>query len=112
LAERALGLAQQHKERGHEACALKVLGDIALDERKRDAERAEVYYRQALALCSDLGMRPLAAHCRMGIGSAHASRGSLTEAKAEIGAALDQFHDMGMTLWRDRAQAVFSAMAE
>ncbi|HKY08518.1 MAG TPA: adenylate/guanylate cyclase domain-containing protein, partial [Candidatus Binatia bacterium] len=90
-AERALALAQQHKERGHEACALKVLGDISLHEGRRDCQRAETRYQDALTLCNDLGMRPLAAHCRMGLGSALAARGAPAEAKSEIGAALDQF---------------------
>ena len=111
-AERAAALARQHKERGHEAWALKLLGDIAMHDGRRDAGRAEVYYAEALSLCHDLGMRPLAAHCRMGIGSVHVVRGSMTPARSEITAAIHQFHDLEMMLWRDRAQAVLNSLPE
>jgi tetratricopeptide (TPR) repeat protein len=111
-AERALALAQQHKERGHEAWAVKLLGDTAMHQGRRNIDRAEGHYRQALSLCQDLGMRPLAAHCRMGIGSVHAARGSIAMARSEIAAAIDQFRDLSMTLWQSRAQAVLNNLPE
>ena len=111
-AERALALARQHKERGHEACALKLLGDTSMHEDRRDVERAEARYRQAWTLCRDLGMSPLAAHCQMGIGAVHAARGSMAQAKSEIAAAIEQFRGMEMTLWQERAQAVLENLPE
>src|SRR5262245_63548934 len=33
-----------------------------------DAERGETHYRQALALAEPRGMRPLVAHCHLGLG--------------------------------------------
>jgi tetratricopeptide (TPR) repeat protein len=62
-AERALNLARAHKDRGHEAWALRLLGDIACRREPQEAEAAEGHYRQALALATELGMRPLGAHC-------------------------------------------------
>src|SRR5262245_28209747 len=50
LAERAVVLAREHGERGHEAYALRLLGDIAARRDPPARERAEAYYRQALAL--------------------------------------------------------------
>ncbi len=111
-AERALALAKQHKERGHEACALKLLGDTSIHEGRREVAKAEARYRQAWTLCRDLGMAPLAAHCRMGIGTVYAARGSMAEAKAEVAAAMDQFRGMEMSLWEERAQAVFKTLPE
>jgi predicted ATPase len=111
-AERALALAHQHKERGHEACALKLLGDISMHEHRRDAQRAEANYRQALELCRGLGMRPLVAHCQMGMGSVYAARGSMPQTKAEISAAIDEFRGMEMTLWQDRAQAALDRLTQ
>lgn len=105
-AERALALAQQYKERGHEACTLKVLGDTSMHEGRRDVEKAEAHYRQAWTLCRDLDMNPLAAHCQMGIGGVYAARGSMAEAKSEITAAIERFRAMEMNLWQERAQAV------
>ena len=68
LAERALALAREHQERGHEAYALRLLGDIAAQRDPLERDQAEAYYRQALALAKELGMRPLLAHCHLGLG--------------------------------------------
>src|SRR5678815_5973726 len=48
-AQRALGLARQHKERGHEAYTLRLLGEIAAREEPLDIGKAENHYCQALA---------------------------------------------------------------
>src|ERR1044071_7986077 len=65
-AQRALGRTRQHKERGHEAHTLRLLGEIAAREDPADIAKAEDHYRQALALAEELGMRPLIAHCHLG----------------------------------------------
>src|SRR5215472_1373382 len=62
-AARALALATQTKERGYEAWAHKLLGDIALRNDSTEREQAEKYYNQALGLAKELRMRPLEAHC-------------------------------------------------
>ncbi len=103
VAERALELAKQYKERGHEAWALKTLGDIAMHEGRRDPARADANYRRALVLCHELGMSPLAAHCRMGTGAVHAALGASERARLEITAAAEQFSAMEMTHWQNRA---------
>ena len=72
LAERALALACEHQERGHEAYALRLLGDIAAQRDPPHVEQAEAYYQQALTLAEELGMRPLQAHCHHGLGTLYA----------------------------------------
>jgi tetratricopeptide (TPR) repeat protein len=69
LAERAFDLARAHKERGHEAWALRLLGEIAARQAPPEIESAAHHYRQALALADKLGMRPLVAHCHLGLGT-------------------------------------------
>ena len=44
---------------------------------------AEAYYRQALALAEDLGMRPLEAHCHRGLGTLYA-RPAAEQARAAL----------------------------
>ena len=51
------------KERGYEAHALRFLGEVAAQRQPPQVAQAEAYYRQALALAEELGMRPLQAHC-------------------------------------------------
>ena len=66
-ARQALDLARQLKECGSEALALHQLGTVHAHA-DPDAEQAETSYRQALALADALGMRPLLAHCHLGLG--------------------------------------------
>ena len=102
-AERALELARQYKERGHQAWTLKVLGDIALHESRRDPASAAAHYREARALSEELNMRPLAAHCRLGMAWVHAALGTLRDARTEAAAARAEYEAMGMGRWRERA---------
>jgi hypothetical protein len=75
LAERALAHAQAHQERGNQAYALRLLGDIAARREPPASDQAEDYYRQALALAGELGMRPLVAHCNLGLGTLYGRMG-------------------------------------
>ena len=68
-AERAVALASDAGERGYEAWALKLLGDIALRKDSPAPEQPEQCYDRALGLAKELGMRPLEAHCHVGLGS-------------------------------------------
>jgi len=104
-AESALDLARQYKERGHQAWTLKVLGDIAMHESRRDAPGAATHYREARALSEELNMRPLAAHCRLSMARVHAALGRLGEAHAEAVSARAEYEAMGMGRWRARAAA-------
>jgi tetratricopeptide (TPR) repeat protein len=75
LAERALAHACEYQERGNQAYALRLLGDIAARREPLEHEQAEAYYCQALTLADELGMRPLQAHCHLGLGTLYAANG-------------------------------------
>lgn len=111
-AERALELARQYKERGHQAWTLKVLGDIAMHENRRDLARAAAHYREARGLSEELGMRPLTAHCRVGIALVEAESGALHAARTEIASARAEYEAMGMSRWRERAAAVLDGFSQ
>ena len=59
LGRHALDLARQHKQRGHEVYALRLLGEVAAQQDPPDVKAAGEHYRSALALAHELGMRPL-----------------------------------------------------
>jgi hypothetical protein len=48
--------------------ALQLLRDVATHPDRFDAESGEADYRRALALAGPRGMRPLVAHCHLGLG--------------------------------------------
>jgi tetratricopeptide (TPR) repeat protein len=105
LAERALTLSRAHQERGHQAYALHLLGDIAAHHEPPQVEQAEAHYRQALALAEELGMRPLQAHCHLGLGTLYATIGQQEQARAELSAAIGLYRAMDMTFWLPQTEA-------
>ena len=108
-AQRALGLARQHKERGHEAYTLRLLGEIAAREVPLDIGKAENHYRQALALAEELGMRPLVAHCHIGLGKLYGRSGDLHKAKEHLTDGVAMMREMEMGLWLEEVEAELAA---
>jgi class 3 adenylate cyclase/tetratricopeptide (TPR) repeat protein len=108
LAERTLALAHEHQERGHEAYALRLLGDIAARREPPDYERAEVYYQEALALADELSMRPLLAHCHRGLGTLYATTGQREQARTELETAIKLYRAMEMTFWLPQAETALA----
>jgi tetratricopeptide (TPR) repeat protein len=66
-AEQALNLSRNRGQRGYEALALYVLGQIETREPSAGPTAAALY-REALALADEVGMRPLAGRCRTALG--------------------------------------------
>jgi tetratricopeptide (TPR) repeat protein len=108
LAGRALDLARAHKEQGHEAWALRLLGEIAAHQDPPEIEPAEHHYQQALTLAEELGMRPLQAHCHRGLGTLYAKMDQREQARAELSTAIDLYRAMQMTFWLPQAEAALA----
>jgi tetratricopeptide (TPR) repeat protein len=112
LAEGALALTCKHQERGHQAYALRFLGDIAARREPPEQDQAEAHYRQALALAEELGMRPLQAHCHLGLGKLSLKTGQREQAGAELTAAIALYRAMAMTFWLPQAEVALAAVVE
>jgi class 3 adenylate cyclase/tetratricopeptide (TPR) repeat protein len=90
--QRALDLAIRHRERGHEAWAHWLRGEIAGD----DSPAAEAAYRRALDLATTLAMRPLRAHAHLGLGKVLQRTGRPAEAEDHLVQALALACEMDM----------------
>src|SRR5262249_45982808 len=75
LAQPMLVFAREQQERGHQAYALRLLGETTARRDPPQVEQAEAHYRDALALAEALGMRPLVAHCHHGLGTLYGTLG-------------------------------------
>jgi tetratricopeptide (TPR) repeat protein len=104
VAQHAVHLACDYKERGNEAYALRLLGDIAAQREPPQVEAAEAHYRQALALAEELGMRPLQAHGHLGLGTLYAQIGQRQQARIALTAAISLYRAMDMTFWLPQAE--------
>ncbi len=105
LAAWALDLSREHKERGSQAWALRLLAEIASHGDPPDADRAEEHYRQCLTLADELGMRPLLAHCQLGLGRLRRRTGKGEQARECFAAAAGMFGQMDMPFWVRRSEA-------
>jgi class 3 adenylate cyclase/tetratricopeptide (TPR) repeat protein len=108
LAQRGLAHARDHKMQGNEARALWLLGEIALQRDPPDVASAEAYYRQALALAEELGMRPLQAHCHRSLGTLYAQTGQQVQARAALTTAIAMYRAMDMTFWLPQTEATLA----
>jgi hypothetical protein len=94
-------------ERGHRAIqarALRLLGDIVSRFDPPDATQANSHCRQALALAEELGMRPLAAHCHLGLGRLSRRAGHRVMDRQHLTTAATMYSEMDMGLWLGQAQ--------
>jgi tetratricopeptide (TPR) repeat protein len=98
--ERALELSRHHGQRGWEAWTRRALGEITAARSPGDAA---AHYRDALALASELGMRPLAAHCHLGLGAVAARTGAMERARSEVASAREIYRTLDMPYWLARA---------
>jgi class 3 adenylate cyclase/tetratricopeptide (TPR) repeat protein len=108
LARSALTFARDLQAQGNEAYALRLLGEIHAHQEPLAVETAEAAYRQALALAEERGMRPLLAHCHLGLGTLFTKVGQLGQARAALSTAIELFHAMEMTFWLPRAEATLA----
>jgi class 3 adenylate cyclase/tetratricopeptide (TPR) repeat protein len=104
-ARQAVSLAQRHQERSHEAWSLRLLGEIVFRRDPPAVETAEGYYREALALAGELGMRPLIAHCHFHLGKLFRKTDQQDQVREHLTTATTMYREMDMRFWLDQAEA-------
>jgi tetratricopeptide (TPR) repeat protein len=107
-AREALALTRRLGARGSEADALCLAGDVASTG---GAEDAQGYYREALALAGELGMRPLVAHCHLGLGKLYRRTGKDAQAREHLTTATTMYREMDMRFWLEQAAGETAAFA-
>jgi class 3 adenylate cyclase/tetratricopeptide (TPR) repeat protein len=101
-ARRALEEAHAHRERGNAVYAERLLGLAAGAGSLSDVAAARTHLTRALALAGELGMRPLAARCHLGLGRLAQRAGDGSSALKHLATAREGFQAMRMTFWLER----------
>jgi tetratricopeptide (TPR) repeat protein len=102
LADRALKYSPSNP--GSAAHALHLLGDIATHPDRFAADSGEAHYRQALALAEPRGMRPLVAHCHLGLGKLYRHTGQREQAHEHLRTAATMYREMDMQFWLEQTE--------
>jgi tetratricopeptide (TPR) repeat protein len=103
-AERAVALARGRGERGYEAWALRLLGEIASHHAGPDVAAAAAHYGAAMTLAAELDMRPLVAHCHLGLGRLYRRTGKPKQAQEHLSTATVMYGEMDMTYWLEKLE--------
>jgi tetratricopeptide (TPR) repeat protein len=110
LALHVLEVLSNAKDKGSEACLLRILGEVECRQAPFKATRGLACYNAALSLANELGMRPLQAHCHLGLGQVYARAEDLTGARSELRKALDLYQELAMDFWVPSAHAALRAL--
>ena len=76
----------------------RLFGDIAVRRQPVDVQSADNSYRRALALAHELGMRPLVAHCHLGLGKLYRHTGDGVAGQEHLTIAATMYREMGMVV--------------
>ena len=96
-AERAVTLARGRGERGYEAWALRLMGEVVSHRARADVATAAARYDVATTLASQLEMRHLLAHCQLGLSALYGKAGNPAEAEKHLITATVMYREMGMS---------------
>jgi len=102
VAHRALASAVKYKERGAQAWTEWLLGEI---HSHGTSPEADAHYSKATELASVLGMRPLVAHCHLGLAREYRRTRRNDLAQDHLACAVDLYHTMQMPFWLRMAEA-------
>jgi tetratricopeptide (TPR) repeat protein len=108
LAGHLIEISRAYTGSGYQAHAWRLLGEVALRHEPLDVDQAAAHYHQALALAEELGLRPLQAHCHLGLGTLYAKTGQRQQAQAALSAAIGLYRAMEMTFWLPQAEAALA----
>jgi tetratricopeptide repeat protein len=104
-AQRGVEGARSRGERGEEALCLRALGEAEAYGCPPDTEAARTHLQEATALATALGMRPLVAHCHLGLGKLYRRTGKGEQAREHLTTATTMYGEMGMRFWLEQAEA-------
>jgi DNA-binding winged helix-turn-helix (wHTH) protein/tetratricopeptide (TPR) repeat protein len=110
-AAQAVDLARQHHQSGTQAWALWLLGESMARQASPEVDSATGHYRQALTLAAELGMRPLQAHCHVGLGTLYVKVGQREQARTALSTAIALYRTMEMTFWLPRVEVELAKVA-
>jgi class 3 adenylate cyclase/tetratricopeptide (TPR) repeat protein len=104
-AERMVERIPEDRTAASQAQALRVQAEIAAHPDRWQPERVEECHRRALGLADKLGMRPLVAHCHLGLGKLYRRTDKDEQAREHLATATTMYREMGMTYWLEQAEA-------
>jgi len=111
IARRGLARARNQQSHGNEAWFSWQLARIAAAQEPLDFEHTEGRYYEALTFAHRLGMRPLVAHCHLGLGTLYRRTSKREQAQEHLTTATTMYREMDMRFWLEQAAAEMRELA-
>jgi class 3 adenylate cyclase/tetratricopeptide (TPR) repeat protein len=111
-ARRAYELADRSKQRAKAAHTLFALGEAQAAGSTEDVAYAENYFLRALELATALGMRPMCAHCHLGLARLYRRLGRADDERHHYDEATREYRTLQMEFWLQRAENMASRTTE
>jgi Tetratricopeptide repeat len=77
---------------------------VAAQRHPPDVETAGKHYRSAMAQAHERGMRPLIAHCHLGLGKLYRRTGKRQDAQEHLTTATTMYREMDMHFYLEQAE--------
>ena len=90
--------------------SLHLVADVASHPEGFDPQSARTGYADALALAEARGMRPLVAHCHLGLARLHRTTGNSVGAREHVATAMAMYRDLDMRFWLEEAETLAASM--
>jgi len=103
-AERAAQMTFEYRQHAYHAWALWMLGEVSAHSAHLNTEAAEAHYRESIRSATELGMRPLVAHCHLGLGKLYRRTGQREQAQEHLNTATTMYREMGMRFWLEQTE--------
>ncbi len=103
-AERVVPRVLEPRKTAAAAHASYLEGEIAVRPDRWQPATAAERYRSALELAAGCGMRPLLAHCHLGLGKLYGRTGKREQAQEHLATATTMYREMDMQFWREKAE--------
>ena len=103
LAGHVMDVLRVSKDKGSQAWLHRILGDAIIRQNRLNVAQAESNYTDALQLATELGMRPLQAHCLLALGQLHGQEKNFVKARSQLLKALELYQGMEMPYWLEKA---------
>jgi tetratricopeptide (TPR) repeat protein len=110
-AKRALDRTRLQRQRGTTAYLLCILGQTTCGQEPPDLDAGGRYFDEAMALADELGMRPLAARCHLGLGKLYRRAGKRQQTLEHFTTATIMYREMDMRFWLEQADAELRELA-
>jgi tetratricopeptide (TPR) repeat protein len=109
LGDRAVESSRYHQ--GNAAHGLHLLGDIATHPDQFNAESGEATTDRRWPSPEPRGMRPLAAHCHLGLSKLYRRTGRRDQARERLTTATTMYREMDMRFYLEQAEAAMRGLA-